>query len=443
MKAKKILIGPVEIAGFYANLARGLSDIGVTYDYITYAPHPFGYGGETKRPISLRLAKFFNGFRGKPGRPFITRAIIALPGQALQIFWGISAIFKYDIFIFGFGYSLLPRNFDLIILKLMGKIVIANLSHGSEARPPYIDGSYQSKDGSVKPTTDQLISLSKFQKKKIALIEEYADVVLGSHFSTTHFSSRKLVNWLAIGLPMVPQKASDAIAGRNTSAFYNDSCPRVRILHSPSHPAVKGTSLIVRAISNLKDKGYEIDLVLLKNKPNSEVIREIQCSDFVVDQLYSDHPMAGFATEAAWFGKPAVVGGYGFNTFKKLVPADMWPPSMTCHPDGIEDAIEDLIVNREKRLQLGVEAQRFVHEKWSAVAVARRFLRLIEGDIPEEWWLDPCTVTYLEGVGQTVECSQSNIRQMVARSGVDSLQLSHRPELERAFLDFAGVKGFN
>ena len=81
-------------------------------------------------------------------------------------------------------------------------------------------------------------------------------------------------------------------------------------------------------------------------------------------------------------------------------------------------------MNREKRLQLGLEAQRFVLDKWSAVAVARRFLQLLEGDIPEEWWLEPSDVTYLEGWGQSDECSQQNIQHSGnVRSGVESLSI--------------------
>ena len=70
---------------------------------------------------------------------------------------------------------------------------------------------------------------------------------------------------------------------------------------------------------------------------------------FEIDQVYCDTPMAGFATEAAWFGKPAVVGGYGFDYLKTYVPEGMWPPSKTCHPDKIENAIESLIVNKVER----------------------------------------------------------------------------------------------
>ena len=62
--------------------------------------NPFGYGGEAQTPILLRLAKFFNGFRGKPGRPFVIRALIALPGEVLQNIWGfvrsLNTMFSYS-----------------------------------------------------------------------------------------------------------------------------------------------------------------------------------------------------------------------------------------------------------------------------------------------------------------------------------------------------------
>lgn len=441
-KRKKIFIGPVEIAGYYANLAKGFSEIGVDCDYITFERHPFNYGGETWPSWLLRLAKYFNKFRGNPNRPFIVRALIALPGELLSGIWGIYAIFKYDVFIFGFGQSFFSRkSWDLLALKLLRKTIISNLAHGSEVRPPYIDGACQSKDGSLQPSSNQLLILSTLRFRKIKACERYSDVVLGAPFSTTHYASRRLINSFAIGIPFIASFPCDSMAVDSLVGASITSASSVRILHSPSHPALKGTPQILEAIQNLKEKGHAIDLILLHGQPHAEVLREIQHCDFVVDQVYSDTPMAGFATEAAWFGKPAVVGGYAFDYLKTLVPEGMWPPSKTCHPDEIKQAIEDLIVNREERLRLGTEAQRFVREKWSPAEVARRYLRLIKGDIPEEWWLDPNSVTYLEGGGQPVERTQENIRQMVAEFGVESLQLSHRPDMERAFLEFAGVKG--
>lgn len=434
---KNIFIGPHEIAGYYANLAKGFKEIGVNCDYITYTPHRFGYGGETKNPWLLKLARFFKQFRGKPNRHFILKLLIAAPDEILSLLWCISAIFKYDVFIFGFGHSLMTRhNWDLHILKMLKKTVIMNIGHGSESRPSYIDGARQSMDGSIQPTARELKILSANTMKRIRAIEENVSYVVGGAWSTAYFAQNRLINFLTLGLPFF----EEAKHGSSTSVALQTGHSSLRILHSPSHPAAKGSSLILKAIQSLKDKGYSIEFVLLHGKPYSEVIQEIQSCDFVVDQVYSDFPLAGFATEAAWFGKPAVVGGYGFDYLKTFVPEGMWPPSKTCHPEEIEQAIESLIVNREERLRLGAEVQQFVREKWNAAEVARRYLRIIEGDIPDEWWLDPHSVTYLEGGGQPVERSKENIRQMVEQFCVESLQLSHRPDLERAFLEFAEIE---
>ena len=123
------------------------------------------------------------------------------------------------------------------------------------------------------------------------------------------------------------------------------------------------------------------------------------------------------------------------------MPEGMWPPSKICHPDNIEKAIEDLIVNKEEREKLGREAQVFVREKWNAKEVARRYLRIIQGSFPDEWWLDPSDVIYFEGGGQSIECTKAKIRELVELYGVKSLQLSHRPDFEKAFLEFAEFNG--
>ncbi|OOG74617.1 hypothetical protein B0E43_11495 [Algoriphagus sp. A40] len=147
--------------------------------------------------------------------------------------------------------------------------------------------------------------------------------------------------------------------------------------------------------------------------------------------------MAGFATEAAWFGKPAVVGGYGLDKLKKFLPDDMWPPSKICLPDRIEEAIEDLLMNKENREKLGKAAQAFVRDKWNAVEVAKKYLCLIKGEIPLDWIVNPMDIEYLEGVGQPVSRTKLTIQQLTSAYGVDALQLSDKPELETLFLKFA------
>jgi hypothetical protein len=277
-------------------------------------------------------------------------------------------------------------------------------------------------------------------RSRLRRIEKYSDVVVGAPFSTAHFAEKGFVNWFALGAPLT--LGDERRSGRDgLGSEEGQVCKGAfRVLHAPSHPAAKGSTKIKEAIERLKQRGYDLDLISLHGKPHASVMEEMQKCDFVVDQLYSDTPMATFAAEAAWFGKPAVVAGYGLDRLRSFVPEGMWPPSKTCRPEEIEGAIEDLIVDGEERLRLGKEAQEFVRDKWTAAAVARRYLRLIEGDVPEGWCVDPNKVIYLEGVGQPMERTKETVQLMVEKYGVQSLQLSHRPDLEKAFLEFAGMK---
>jgi glycosyltransferase involved in cell wall biosynthesis len=432
----RIFVGPHEVAGYYANLTKGLRSLGSDCDFVCFVPHPFGYEGETRAPLIIRVGRWFNQFRGKKNRLFIIRLLHALLGELLTSIWGFYAIFRYDTFIFGFGKSLLPWNIDLPILKIFRKTVVVNLAHGAEARPPVIGGGFLKPDGTNRSSNDLRI-LTRRNRRLVSFFLRYASVVVGAPFSTSQFSEVRFINSFAIGNPFDGTVTAYEFSDTERTDSLPHSCC-VKLVHSPSYPAMKGTSVIIRAIENLKQRGHDISLVLIHGKPNSEVLYELERCDFVVDQLYSDTPMAGFATEAAWHGKPAVVGGYGLEKLRGYVPEGMWPPSKTCNPDQVEQAIEEMILDVAQRHRLGQEAQRFVREKWSAEEVAKRYLRLIKGDIPDEWWVDPLSIIYVEGTKHEA-LSKESIRDVVNHFGVEALQLSHRPDLEAAFLKFAEI----
>jgi glycosyltransferase involved in cell wall biosynthesis len=430
---KKIFIGPIEIAGYYSNLEKGLKELGISCDHITYYDHRFGYNkGEAKVPLLIRITKFFNNKKNADSS-FISKVLIAFPGEFFSAAWAIYAIFKYDIFIFTFGRSLIRFNIDMYLLNILNKKVISNLSSGSEARPPYIDGGYQDINLSSYPNNIIVASAKKI-KKIVVRHERLATYIVGHSLSTSHFSSNKFINSTILGIPF--QIDNEIVVNKSNKSTIKAN-RFFRILHSPSNPKAKGTNIIKKAIENLLNKGYKIDLILIENKSNAEVIEEIKKCDFVVDQVYSDFPLAGFATEAAYFGKPAIVGGYGLEYLKSLTPAESWPPSKICHPDEIENMIEDLLLNNEELFSIGEAAQNFVRSKWNAIEVAKRYLRIIDDDIPDNWWVDPKEVFYIEGAGQSLNVTKSNIQNIIKKNGIKGLQLRHNPKLEEAFLKFS------
>src|SRR5206468_9989151 len=152
-----------------------------------------------------------------------------------------------------------------------------------------------------------------------------------------------------------------------------------------------------------------------------------------------DVSMAGFAAEAAMFGKPAIVGTYAKEDLERPFHHTQMgmPPVHLCHPEGIEMAIEKLIVDKEYRLELGGNAREFVQDNWTAKKVAERYLRLIEGSIPQDWVCDPQDIRYMHGACLPEERVKRLLRAVVEEGGKAALQLSDKPELERLLLQFA------
>jgi hypothetical protein len=426
----RIFVGMMEIAGYYSRLAGELEAAGYDVQFITIAAHPFAYSGPA-RTRWVRLLQHATSRRAATSKRRVVGKVFWIAVQQVAI-GGIflDATFRNDVFIFGFGESLLPRNADLWVLRALGKTVIVNMAHGSELRPPYLDGTYQSVDGKTSPGAAEYMRLARGHVRRLRRVHRHADYVIGAPY-TSQFSRWPMINSFALGIPSLAV-AVDSPARAKPG--------HTRIVHAPSHPAVKGTARIREAIDALRARGHLIELVEVQGRPHGEVLQELAACDFVIDQLYSDTPMAGLATEAASFGKPAVVGGYELEALRRHVPEGMFPPSHICHPDDLESAVERLLVDRDYRSRLGEEARRFVTTAWSPPQVARRYLRLIQGEIPAAWWFDPLDVCYVYGGGQSEARTRDNVRAIVDACGLPGLELGMRPDVERALLELVGLE---
>jgi hypothetical protein len=176
------------------------------------------------------------------------------------------------------------------------------------------------------------------------------------------------------------------------------------------------------------------------NRPNADVLAELRECDFVIDQAYADYPMAGFATEAANFAKPAVVGGYAQKICSKIETANGMPCDLYCLPEDMEALAERLVVDPEFRRQCGEKAKAFVTSAWSRRTISDRWRRLLKGDVPEGWIVQPEQVNYVHGIGLTPD----GLRQCVSLflrqgGGRKSLFLEHRKDLEAALLAVGGA----
>ena len=417
----RVFIGLLEVGGYYANLAAGLDAAGVPTTFADLGDHPFRYGGGSTHPL-VELARRVRRRRVEAtgGSGLVWQAAYRVVLVALMV-WAVA---RHDVFIFGFRTTFL-RLRDLALLRRLGKRVVL-VFHGSDARPPYVDGA------DMDPATGRSIAdcaaLARTKKGDIELLERSAHVVVAFPLYG-HFFSRPIVGFHDVGIPQ-PLLADFPPLAPEPPA------PPLRVLHAPSNPFVKGTSRIREVIAGLVAEGLPIELVELAGVPNSVVQDELARCHFVVDQLYSDIPVTGLVAEAARYGRPSVLGGYGWDEIRRLMPGLDWPPVELCHPDELASAVRRLATDADHRQSLGLAARRFA-ETWAAERVAGRFLELIGGRIPPAWVHSVDDVRYTHGVGLDEEHARSIVGAVIAEHGTGALQLDGRPAMRDAFVQFS------
>jgi glycosyltransferase involved in cell wall biosynthesis len=428
----RIFIGLRELSGYYHHLKKGFDALGIDSVFVNLSGHPYQYGTDDNPPAINIINKIAQKIGTMFYRNWVTRVIwVVFLQNIISLFLLPWALFRYDVFLFASN-STFFFFIDLPILKLFRKKIIY-VFHGSEARPVYLNG-YVIKNSKLSSILIGIIA-ARIQKIMISVIDIFADHIINIP-PQAYFHSRPFISWWMIG---VPHDVKDV--GIVSSSLRKGSPKVVRILHAPSKPEPKGTARIRQVVQSLKQKGHSIVYVEITGRPNSEVLQELAKCDFIVDEIYSDTPMAVFATEAAFAGKPAVVGSYYVNQLKDDLPVSYTPPSFFCHPDLLEAAMEKLIIDHKFREELGKKAREFVITHWSATKVAQHYIMLIDGNFPEEWLYDPRDIRYLRGCGLSEEKAKKIIAAFLKIGGKKSLCLSDKPALEEMFVQFASASG--
>ncbi|MEP7081444.1 MAG: hypothetical protein ABI841_00555 [Chloroflexota bacterium] len=416
-----ILVGMGETAGYLTQLVAGFRGVGVRADFLNLADDPFGYDNGPRPRWSFRLARWLSRRNADRRRP---RPLWAGAYAAVMVALFVGAIVRYDTFVFRAGNSFF-RLHELRLLRLLGKRVVV-VFFGSDSRPSYMNG-WEVTRGIV---GQRAVAATAAKRQMVARTEQHASVIV-CHVLSAQLHRRRAVAFLDVGFPRPVETNEEAPAARSGGR-------PVRVLHAPSNPASKGTQAIRDAVQAVQAQGVRLELVVVSARPNSEVLEAIRACDFVVDEIYSDSPMAGFAAEAAAVGRPAIVGGYGWDELKRVTSPDAMPPAHLSDPAGLADAILLLASDETYRMELGARARRFMEENWSPEAVARRFLALIERREPEAWTFDPADVAYAHGTGIAEDGLREVLAGVLEAGGRAGLCVADKPRLEQRLVDLAG-----
>jgi glycosyltransferase involved in cell wall biosynthesis len=335
---------------------------------------------------------------------------------------------NYDVFLFYYQGSFLSNYLDLPILKFFKKKIIF-IYCGSDSRPPYLDGCV-SPEG--EGNCASLIRMTAQWKKRLLKVEKYADYIAVNR-SSSHLHEKPALMRLLFG----PVRNISSMEPHNNSV----SGGSLKILHCPSHPLSKGTAEIRIIVECLKNKGYSLELIEITGQPNEVVLKALAECDLVIDQMYSDVPLTAFLTEAAFFGKPAVVGGYDAKRIKSDLPLELLPPTIFVHPDQMESAVEALVADPEYRRAVGDKSRQYAEAYRRPEMMAEHILRLANDDVPADWFFDPRDTRslYLHGYGRPESQIKELLRAFITEGGREALQVSDKPELEQALVDFAEV----
>jgi len=419
---RRIFLGVQEISGMMERLNNAFHELKLKSDFYCMYGYSFSSGNETNDLAILRKYQMHTEKMERATKKCAKNAWLFLQMlDILHIFFYV--LFQYDFFIYIFGHGMFFYNKFLIriekleffILKLFGKKMVMWLC-GSDSRPPYCDG------GAYFRKVERLHLEVKRKQKRVKMLEKYMTLI--DMPGSTHFHTKPYLIYNCIGIPV---DAKEKVCVKKTDK------DKVTILHAPSDQKAKGTEIIRNILKEMKDEGFEFEYIEVSGLPHSVVLEKMATSDIVIDQVYCDTPMAGFATEASINGVPVVVGGYYAEVYKDVLPEPI-APTVYCKPEELKEKIIYLIEHKEERDRIGKAEKEYVENNCLATVVADKFLKIFEHSYPEEWVIHPADNDYIWGCGASKALVMHEIVRLIDHYGPDSLYLNKSGILYKKYM---------
>jgi len=253
---------------------------------------------------------------------------------------------EFQVFHFFFGRSLLPGNWDLPILKQLGKKVVVHF-RGSDIRNRRWVTSVVEPSLLRQSVLEHVPRSTPRQLQRIGVWERHADAILVSTPDLLEIVPHGAVSEQAIDLARWPY-----------------SPPRrgheVTVAHSPSSRNIKGTEHLVSAIEVLKSRGYAVRLDIVEGVNRRDMVDRLRNCDIGVDQLLLGS-YGNAAVEFMALGKPVVARlGPWYATNREDLPI------VNSGPLELVGKLEPLIKDAELRARMGWEGRKY-SEKWHDV----------------------------------------------------------------------------
>ncbi len=268
----------------------------------------------------------------------------------------LNSILKYDVFHFYFGSTLLPRYYDLPILKRMNKKMVMEYA-GSDIRQKSI-AERKNKFALVKVEDEKGI------RRRILSVSKYIKTAIVGDYELYEYIQGYFKNIVII------RQALDIHDYKPTIPSLHKKVPF--IVHAPSDKRIKGTEHILEAICKLK-KEYNFQFKLVHGVKHEDVKKIYEKADIIVDEMLGG-TYGVLAIEAMALGKPVIC--YIREYLKKKYPKDL--PIISANPDTIYSVLKILIKDAKLRHELGEKGRAYVEKYHDARKIAEKLIKVYE-----------------------------------------------------------------
>lgn len=423
MKKNKIFLGAQEIAGMMERLNNAFHKMGIKSDF--FCLYGYDYANqENELPIlnkyRIHTQKRMSAKNLKEKKKWDILQMIDI----LYIF--IYSIFHYNCYLYIFGHGMFLHNYylrkvqniEFAILKLFRKKMLMWCC-GSDSRAPYCNVDIY--DGDI----DKMYGDINKKKNNISMIEKYMTII--DFPASSHFHTKPYIIYNCLGVPVDEKEKVKYVKEDNS---------RISILHAPSNKKGKGTNEIRQILNEIREEGYDFDYVEVSGMPHTEVLKQMVKADIVIDQLYCDTPMAGFATEAAINGIPVIVGGYYAKQYKEVLPSPI-APTLFCEPDEFKQKLIQLMTDKKMRDEIGASEKDYVEKNCMSDIVAKKFIDIFDGNIPDNYFFQPENNSYPFGWGIKKDDVIENVSKIIEKYGEDALGIDDKKQLKEVYLRMA------
>jgi len=270
----------------------------------------------------------------------------------------------FDVFHLHFGTSFLPRQFDVPLLKRMGKVVVFHF-HGCEVR----NRAHMLTHHRLATCTEcDPFCRPAHQRWLLERAARYADRV----FYSTLDLAESVPNSSHLPLAIETARWEEAARLAPLPDFGRRDGVHgpVVVAHAPTNRLIKGTRHVVDAVGRLALELPRIELRMIEKKPWAEMPAFLSGCDLLVDQL-----MMG------WYGLLAIEGmaesravvSYIRDDFRDVHP-DL--PVVSAEPDTAFEVLRDLARDPSRRAALGERGVKFVRKQHDTRVVGKRLLEI-------------------------------------------------------------------